>query len=50
MIITDLNLLQKPAEPLEFLTEAGTKREEGNEIVEKLMDTFFLFFKGVHES
>lgn len=39
MIITDLNLLQKPAEPLEFLTEAGTKREEGNEIVEKLKAT-----------
>jgi len=36
MIITDLEQLQKPAEPLEFLTEAGTKREEGEEIIAKL--------------
>ena len=36
MIITDLNLLQTPAEPLEFLTEAGTQREEGEEIIAKL--------------
>ena len=36
MIIKDLNLLRVPAEPLEFLTEAGTSREEGDEIVAKL--------------
>ena len=39
MIITDLELLQKPAEPLQFLTDAGTNREEGDEIVAKLKDT-----------
>ena len=36
MIITDLELLQTPATPLEFLTETGENRDEGNEIIAKL--------------
>jgi len=35
-IITDLEKLQVAAEPLEFLTEKGIEKEEGNEIISKL--------------
>jgi peptide deformylase len=35
-IITDLDILSAPAEPLEFLTEAGAKTEEGTEIINKI--------------
>lgn len=37
-IITDLEKLMQPAEPLEFLTEAGAQTEEGNCIIEKLKE------------
>ena len=36
MIITDVEKLTQPAEPLEFLTEAGTRTEEGLEIINKI--------------
>lgn len=36
MIITDVEKLTQPAEPLEFLTEAGARTEEGLEIINKI--------------
>lgn len=38
LIITDLEKLAQPAEPLEFLTEAGAQTEEGTEIINKIID------------
>ena len=35
-IITDLEKLQAVAEPLEFITEKGIEKEEGDEIIKKL--------------
>ena len=35
-IITDLELLMTPSEPLTFLTETGAQTEEGTEIISKL--------------
>ena len=37
-IITDLEKLQIPAEPLTFLTETGAKTDEGEEIISKLKE------------
>jgi len=37
-IITDLNQLQKPAEPLQFRTEKGVDKEEGEAIIKQLKD------------
>lgn len=37
-IIIDLEKLAQPAEPLTFLTEEGTKTEEGSEIVAKIKE------------
>lgn len=38
LIITDLEQLAQPAEPLTFLTEKGTKTEEGLEIINKIKE------------
>jgi peptide deformylase len=38
-IITDLEKLMQPAEPLEFLTETGAQTEEGLEIINKIKET-----------
>lgn len=38
LIITDVEKLRQPAEPLEFLTEAGAQTEEGLEIVSKIKE------------
>ena len=35
-LITDLEKLQEAAEPLEFLTEKGVEKEEGNKIISDL--------------
>lgn len=35
-IIIDLNVLSNPAKPLEFITEQGTDRTEGDEIIARL--------------
>lgn len=37
-IITDLEKLQQPSEPLTFLTENGTETEEGNGIIHKIKE------------
>lgn len=37
-IITDLEKLQKPAAPLEFLTENGVEKDEGEAIIKQLKD------------
>ena len=37
-IITDIELLSTPAEPLEFLTEQGAQKEEGTEIINKIKE------------
>ena len=37
-IITDIETLSTPAEPLEFLTEQGAKTEEGTEIINKIKE------------
>jgi len=37
-IIIDLEKLQKPAEPLQFLTEKGVEKEEGETIIKQLKD------------
>lgn len=37
-IISDLELLAKPAKPLEFLTDKGADSTEGNEIMQKLSE------------
>jgi peptide deformylase len=36
-IITELDALRQTAEPLEFITEQGIQKEEGNEIIEKIL-------------
>ena len=38
-IITDLELLRQAAEPLEFITEQGIQKEEGTEIINKMLQT-----------
>lgn len=38
LIITDLEKLNQPAEPLTFLSEEGAKTEEGNEIISKIKE------------
>lgn len=38
LIITDLQELMQPAEPLEFLTEKGAETEEGNAIITKIKE------------
>jgi peptide deformylase len=38
LIITDLEKLNQPAEPLTFLSEEGAKTEEGNEITSKIKE------------
>lgn len=38
-IITDVNELNSPAEPLTFLSESGAKTEEGIDIIKKLKQT-----------
>lgn len=38
IIITDVNKLSQPAEPLTFLTESGAKTDEGKEIIDKLKE------------
>lgn len=38
LVITDLEKLNTPSEPLEFLTEAGAKTEEGLEIISKIKE------------
>lgn len=35
-IINDLKLLENPAEPLEFITDTGISKDEGEEIISKL--------------
>lgn len=37
-IITDVELLATPSEPLEFLTEQGAQKEEGTNIINKLKE------------
>lgn len=37
-IITDLEKLQKPAEPLRFLTDKGLEKDEGEAIIKQLKD------------
>ena len=37
-IITTLEKLQKPAEPLQFLTDKGIEKEEGEAIIKQLKD------------
>jgi peptide deformylase len=37
-IITDIDVLSIPSEPLEFLTEQGAQKEEGTEIVNKIKE------------
>jgi peptide deformylase len=37
-IITDLEVLSVPSEPLEFLTEQGAQKEEGTEIINKIKE------------
>lgn len=37
-IITNIEELLQPAEPLTFLTETGTQTEEGNEIIKKIKE------------
>lgn len=37
-IITDIDVLSVPSEPLEFLTEQGAQKEEGTEIVNKIKE------------
>ncbi len=37
-IITDLNILADPAEPLKFLTEKGVEKEEGEQIITKIKE------------
>lgn len=37
-IITDIDVLCMPSEPLEFLTEQGAQKEEGNEIINKIKE------------
>ena len=37
-IITDIEKLRQPAEPLTFLTEAGAKTEEGEVIISKIKE------------
>ena len=37
-IITDIETLSTPAEPLEFLTEQGAQKEEGTEIINKIKE------------
>ena len=37
-IITDLEKLQKPAEPLQFLTENGIEKEDGEAVIKQLKD------------
>ena len=37
-IITTLETLQKPAEPLQFLTDKGIEKEEGEAIIKQLKD------------
>ena len=37
-IIVDLEKLQKPTEPLTFLTEKGAETEEGNSIITKIKE------------
>ena len=39
-IVTDISLLQQPAEPLTFLSDAGVDKNEGIEIIEKLKNSF----------
>lgn len=38
LIITDVEKLTQPAEPLTFLTEAGAKTEEGTEIIARIKE------------
>ena len=38
LIITDLEKLSQPSEPLTFLTETGAKTEEGTEIIDKIKE------------
>ena len=37
-LIKDLKILEEPAEPLEFLTEKGIDRTEGDEIIKQLKE------------
>lgn len=37
-IITDVDVLSIPSEPLEFLTEQGAQKEEGTEIINKIKE------------
>ena len=37
-IITDIDVLSVPSEPLEFLTEQGAQKEEGTEIINKIKE------------
>ena len=37
-IITDIEVLSVPAEPLQFLTEEGAKKEEGTEIMNQIKE------------
>ena len=39
-IVTDISLLQQPAAPLTFLSDAGVDKNEGIEIIEKLKNSF----------
>lgn len=39
LIITDVEKLEQPSEPLTFLTEEGAKTEEGTEIIKKIKET-----------
>lgn len=39
-IITDLSLLESPSEPLQFLTDIGVNKEEGDSIIADLKEVF----------
>ena len=39
-IITTLEKLQKPAEPLQFLTDKGIEKEEGEAIIKQLIEDY----------
>ena len=39
-IITDIDVLSIPSEPLAFLTEEGAKTEEGTEIINQIKEKY----------